>query len=120
MRLANSRSSGSWGAEPHPGAFSRTLRDYQARDKQWRPLYRTRRGQEEPIFDPPKGVGIVLRQRGTQRWEVLVDAAPRLVSDMLQLLKAERCLYVSIYERKIERVRWAQYLTLQTRDPASE
>ncbi len=108
------------GAEPHPGTFSTTLRDYLARDKQWQPLYRMRRGEREPIFDPPKGVTVLMKQWGKRSWDVPLDVQPHLASDMLRLLTSGRRLYLSIYERKIERVRWAQHVTLQTRDPAEE
>jgi hypothetical protein len=46
--------------------------------------------------------------------------APRFVQDALAILHLARPLYVSLHERKRDRARWVQGLTVQTIDPEIE
>jgi len=44
--------------------LSASLKDVQARDKHGSPMYRNYRGREIPIYDPPKGMGLLEKVRG--------------------------------------------------------
>jgi hypothetical protein len=96
------------------------LKDVQARDKHGSPLYRTYRGKEIRVYNPPKGMGLLDKVRGEKRWTAWLHAAPRFMSDALALLALKRDLFIEIHERKIERTRWVQGVTLQTSDPRDE
>ena len=96
------------------------LKDVHARDKHGSPQYRSYRGREIPVYNPPKGMGILDKVRGEQRWTAWVHATPRFVSDALALLSLRKELFLTIHERKIERTHWIQGITLQTADPREE
>jgi len=96
------------------------LKDVQKRNEYRAPEYRTYRGKDIPVYLPPKGMGVLERMRGESRWRGTFWAQPRFLSDLLLLLGHNRTLFLSITERKIERHRWMQSVTLQTTDPAEE
>lgn len=89
-------------------------------DKNRLPKYRAYRGKQIPVYAPPKGMGTLEKERGQPRWHGAVWAQPRYVNDLLVLLDHNQQLYLSIHERKIERKRWIQSITVQTSDPAEE
>lgn len=97
-----------------------TLRDAQARDERGSPQYRTYRGREIPVYNPPKGLGLLHKVRGEPRWAGWLFVATRSVNDMLVLLSHARDLFMAIHERRDGRTRWIQGMTLQTNDPAEE
>lgn len=96
------------------------LKDAQARDKHGSPQYRSYRGREIPVYSPPEGMGLLDKIRGERSWTAWLHAAPRFVSDALTLLTLRKDLFLTIHERKIERTRWVQGVTLQTSDPREE
>jgi hypothetical protein len=97
-----------------------SLKDTQLVDKHHVPTYRPYRGKQIPVYDPPKGMGTLQQERGEPRWHGTIWAQPRYVSDLLVLLGHNHELYLSIHERKLERRRWIQSITVQTTDPAKE
>ena len=100
--------------------LDRTLEDVQVRDEYGSPQYRDYRGRQIPVYEPPGGLGYLEKIKGEERWTAGLFVAPRIVSDMLVLLGHERALYLAIHERKENRTRWIQGLTLQTVDPEEE
>lgn len=96
-----------------------TLKDVQARDE-GSPKYRTYRGRQVPIYTPPKGMGLINKVRGEPRWTAWLRVWPCFASDALVLLCSARTLFLAVHERKSERNRWIQNLSLQTTDPAEE
>ena len=103
-----------------PSAFDVTLSDCQARDDDGDRKYRRVRGEDVPVYEVPKGIGMIERVRGVGGWSGWCWISPRAVSDMLVLLPNVSPLYISLHERKIGRTRWINGLTLQTTDPAEE
>jgi len=97
-----------------------TLKDVHVRGEYNSPQYREYRGQRLPVYDPPKGLGVIEKVRGEPRWTGWIFAQPRFVTDLLVLLGQGRPLYLALDERKIERRRWVRSVALQTRDPAEE
>jgi hypothetical protein len=108
------------GEATHAGDFSLTLRDVQKRDEHGAPVYRSYHGEPLPVYQPPSGIALIERRRGTAIWDLWVAVAPRLVSDMLVLLAQSRPLFLSLHERKTGRQRWIESIGLQTTDPAEE
>jgi hypothetical protein len=107
--------------DDHPESSSyRKLKDVQKRDEYRSPMYRAYRGRDLPVYDPPKGMGTLSKERGESRWHGTIWAQPRLLSDLLVLLGHGRPLFMDITERKIERHHWIQSVSLQTMDPAAE
>lgn len=108
------------GRELHAGEHSLTLKDFQARDEHWLPKYKMYRGEQIPVYDPPRGFGLLSRERGTGIWRAWFWMTPYLVSDMLLLLSQARPLFVQIHEYKSGRDRWIKSLSLQTMPPEEE
>jgi hypothetical protein len=96
------------------------LKDVQARDEHGSPQYRKYRGREIPVFVAPKGLGLLDKVRGETSWTGWIIATPRLVTDALVLLGKQETLFVALHERKIDRARWIQRVSLQTKDPSEE
>lgn len=102
------------------GGLGRTLADLQARDKSGARRYRQYRGREIPVFEPPAGMGLIRKRRGERRWYGWATVAPGFVQDALAILSQARPVYVSLHERRENRTRWVQGLTVQTIDPEIE
>lgn len=102
------------------GDIRATLKDVQERDEHGSPKYRQYRGRQIPIYKPPRGMGLIDTIRGEPRWTVWLRVSPRFTSDALALLDNGRSLYLAIHERKMNRTRWVQSVSLQTTDPAEE
>ena len=98
----------------------RKLEDVQVRDENNIRQYRTYRGDEIPVYDPPKGMGSIEKVRGEQLWRATIWAKPPYISDLLVLLGYDQQLYLSINERKLGRRRWIQSISVQTSDPSQE
>ncbi|MBB3455239.1 hypothetical protein FHT86_003538 [Rhizobium sp. BK313] len=97
-----------------------TLKDVQARDEHGSPKYRSYRGRQIPIYNAPKGMGLIDKVRGEPRWSAWLRVSPCFVSDALTLLGNGRRLFLAMHERKSDRTRWIQSVSLQTTDPAAE
>lgn len=97
-----------------------TLKDLQDRDEDRVPIYKTYRGENYPVYRDIPGIATLNKTRGENRWDAWIQVAPRLVSDMLALLPTGRPLYLAIHERKLDRKRWIESISLQTTDPAEE
>lgn len=65
-------------------------------------------------------MGTLEKKRGEPRWHAAIGVQPRYATDLLVLLGHDQHLYMAIHERKIERHRWVQGITVQTSDPAEE
>lgn len=109
-----------YGEDAPSMGMDRTLKSIQARDEHHAPVYRTYRGKRVPVFIVPKGMGLLEKIRGQARWTAWLHAAPRFVSDALVVLAQRRQVYVAIHERREQRSRWVQSLSVQTTDPAEE
>ena len=96
------------------------LKDVQVVDQNHVRQYRTYRGKDVPVYAPPKGMGSLDKTRSEPHWHGSVWAQPRYVSELLILLGHDKQLYLSIHERKVERQRWIQSISVQTSDPAEE
>ncbi len=66
--------------------FELTLADCQVRDGNGSLKYRKARGKAIPVYDVPKGIGYIERQRGTRIWTGCVWVKQQTVTDMLALL----------------------------------
>jgi len=104
------------------GAFDirATLKDVQVRDEHGSPKYRSYRGRQVPVYIPPKGMGLIDKVRGEPRWTAWLRVLPCFASDALVLLRSDRTLFLAVHERKRDRTRWIQSLSLQTTDPSEE
>jgi hypothetical protein len=106
-----------YGHEPNEGQFALTLADCQARDDKGLRRYRKRGDKQVPLYNVPKGIGLLDRQRGTRIWAGTAWVSPQVVTDMLTLLPHVRPLYIAFQELRVERTRWIVSLTLQTSKP---
>lgn len=109
-----------YGHETKDGMFESKLSEYHAHDEDCMPQYRKSKGRQVPLYKPPKGVGILERQRGTKKWMGSCWLPPQTVSDITSLLIQIKPLYASIHELKEGRSRWIVGLSVQTSDPAEE
>jgi hypothetical protein len=108
------------GSEPRQGEFALTLADCHVRSDSGVPKYQKARGKEVPVYQVPRGIGLLQRQRRAGSWTGWAWVSPQTVTDMLTLLPHVRPLYVAIHEVKVQRACWIVSLTLQTTDPVSE
>jgi hypothetical protein len=100
--------------------FDLTLKDCHVRDDHGSPKYRKARGKEIPIYDIPKGIGYIEKQRGTRDWIGCAWVRHYTLTDMLTLLPDVRPLYITFHERRLDRTNWIVGLTLQTNNPEEE
>lgn len=97
-----------------------SLKDMQARDESRIPIYKAYRGEDYPVYNKFPGITTLNKRRGEKLWDAWVRLSPRLVSDMLVILSGDRPLYMSIHERKANRKRWIESISLQTTNPEDE
>jgi hypothetical protein len=109
-----------YGDDAPSGYLQATLEDFQVRDEHRTPQYRTYRGRQVPIYKAPHGLGLLQKERGEARWTAWINVLPRLVSDMLMLLGTGKALYISLQERKHERLRWFEAFRCKPPIPPSE
>jgi hypothetical protein len=57
-----------YGADAPSRRLNLTLKDVQARNEHGSPQYREYRGKQIPIYNPPKGLGLLDKIRGEPRW----------------------------------------------------
>lgn len=108
-------------AEVSPASsIYRKLKDIHVVDEHRVRKYRKYRDRQIPIYAPPKGMGMLEKERGEPAWHGAIWVQPRYVNDLLVLLKHERQLFVSISERKIERQRWIRGVSVQTSHPEED
>lgn len=96
------------------------LKNVQVRDEHNIPQYRTIRGTTYPVYDSPQGLTALERMREARGWRAWIFSAPHFVTELLVLLPSNSQLYLSVQEKKADRKRWVQSVSLQTTDPASE
>ncbi|PCJ95120.1 MAG: hypothetical protein COA45_12390 [Zetaproteobacteria bacterium] len=107
-----------YGEERADWPFSLKLNDCQKIDDELIPIYRKIRGKEVPVYDLPKGIGYIERQRGIQHWRGAIWVPQRTITDMLALLPHVQPLYLdilTIMEKKHQNI---TSLSLQTNNPA--
>lgn len=97
-----------------------TLKEIQKRNEYDAPEYRTYRGKEIPIYNPPNGLGLTEKVRGEPAWTSWIFVKPSFVSDAFKLLALDKQLYLTIHERKEGRSRWVQNASIQSEDPEAE
>ena len=91
--------------------------DYRELDAKGSPVYHKRGDTRVPVYRRPLGIATLEKSRGEKRWTTCAFLAPRTVEAMRQLMYATRPLYLGIHERKADRKRRAQGISLQTTIP---
>jgi hypothetical protein len=109
-----------YGDQSDEGDLNAKLREFHIKDKNGDPKYRKSRGHYLPVYEVPKGVGLLQKVRGENSWNGCVWVPDRTVSMMLTLLNSMGALFVELHERRGARNRWVNSLRLQTTDPAYE
>lgn len=82
-----------------------TLKDVQKRDERGSPVFRKRRGELVPEYEPPHGIALLEKERGERAWSAWISLRHALVSDALTMLQHRQPLYIMIRARKIDRRR---------------
>jgi len=109
-----------YGEYSQPSRLDATLKEAQQRDKFGSPRYRTYRGKQIPVYDPPKGLATIKKVRGQTRWTSWLPVQPHFANDLLTLLGHQRPLFISIVEREEGRVHWIQGFSVQTAAPEED
>ena len=109
-----------YGNQPDTGDLNSRLREYHAKDKNEEPIYRKSRGYHRPVYEVPKGVGLLEKVRGENSWSGWVWVPEMTVAMMLTLLDGSGPVFAELHERRVERNRWINGLAVQTADPAYE
>ena len=97
--------------------FGLILKDCHVRDDEGTFKYHKVRGKELPVYDVPKGVGYIERQRGAAKWRGAAWVNQTTIANMLSLLTSVQSLYFMLHERKVNRTRWLVGISLQTYHP---
>ena len=108
------------GSEIHAGEHSLTLKDFQARDKHGVHVYKQYRGESIPVFEPPPGIAVINKRRGENAWDSWVCVNKQIINDILITLTHISPVYISIHEKKKDRQRWIQSISVQTSNPEEE
>lgn len=93
---------------------SGTLKEYQIYDESEGPVFKTFRGRRIPVLEPPKGIGFIDKVRGEKTWNGFVFTSRSFVAQTLQLLQADRDLFIVLTEKTHDRTRAIQYFSIQT------
>lgn len=96
------------------------LSDVHDRDKHGAPRYRSYRKRQIPVFWEPKGMALLNKERGADRWDAWIPARTRFIDHALRVLREERMRYLSLHIVRESRNRWVQRVELQTTDPREE
>ena len=100
--------------------FDAKLTNVHVRDEDGSLKYRKLRGRSLPVYDIPEGLGLLDKERGTRNWNGWLWVPEHTLTQMLILLTNVKPLYLEIHERKIERTRWINGVSLQMTDPNEE
>ena len=108
------------GSEPRPNEFSLRLNDCHRRDEEGALMYRTVRGKEQPIYDIPKGLGLLNKASDDKDWYGWGWVSQQTTTDMISVLTLIEPLYLENHEMKEGGSRWIVGLSLQTINPANK
>ncbi len=100
--------------------LSDTLQKYHQKNSKGELQYKKYKDGHWPVYDPPKGIGLLDKERGKNRWHGHVWVLNETVTQMLAMLNSNQPLFMFVHEHKIERARWIRNVSLQTTDPAHE
>lgn len=109
-----------YGLKPMDWRLRRRLKDYQAVDEQGSLKYRKYRGDYYPIYELPKQIGYLQKNRHYGVWAGAAWVSPDVASDMLTMLLHIEAPYLALHEIRISRKRGIVRISLQTNDPAEE
>jgi hypothetical protein len=109
-----------YGDRSDEGDLDARLKEYHVKDKHGNPKCRKSGGRYMPVYEIPKGVGFLQKERGENSWNGCAWVPNQTVSMMLTLLVGNGPVFVELHERRVARNRWINGLTLQTTDPAYE
>lgn len=96
------------------------IKDLQKRDKEGFHVFKKYKDGHVPVYNDPHPLAYLEKVRGEPRWNLWMQVAPEMVSDSLSLLSGEKAVHVALHERKENRRRRIQSLSVQTTDPAEE
>ena len=109
-----------YGDQSDEGDLNARLKEFHIKDKNGDPKYRKSRDHYLPVYEIPKGIGFIQKERGVNSWNGCIWVPNQTVAMMLTLLDKMGALFVELHERRIARNRWINSLSLQTTDPAYE
>ena len=75
-----------YGNQPDTGDLNSRLHEFRAKDKNGDPKYRKLRGCYQPVYEIPKGIGLLQKVRGENSWSGCVWVPNNTVAMMLTLL----------------------------------
>ncbi|MDZ7790295.1 MAG: hypothetical protein U5L08_07360 [Xanthomonadales bacterium] len=96
------------------------MKDFHKANEKGELRYRKYRRDDYPVYDLPKQIGFLQKNRHYKVWTGAVWIAQNVVSDMLALLLRFDSLYIALHEVRVQRRRGIFGITLQTNDPAEE
>lgn len=108
------------GGSSDTGILGQKIKDLHRKSKDGFHEYRQYRGRNYPVYEDPPELGLVEKVRGESRWIAWASVHQQMITDALILLSGNRPIYASINEKKFERKRWVQSISVQSTDPAIE
>ena len=108
------------GGDIYAGELDATLKDFQALDEHGAPVYKKYRRELIPVFTKPRGIATLDKRRGEGIWDAWITVKQSLVHDMLVTLTHIKPVYIAVHEKKEDRRRWVQSISLQSTNPEEE
>lgn len=108
------------GKDSQSRSLNMKLSDIQARDKFGARRYQSYRGRDIPIFEPPKGLCTVEKQRGEGIWRLWIFERCAFVAQALAVLRHHSSCFVALDAHKVERHWWIRSFSVQTLHPEIE
>jgi len=106
--------------DPNNDLLNPTLDNFQVREDDGSRKYRKARGQLDPVYRIPKGMGLFGKTRGKNNWDGTIWVPQHIVAQMTVLLTSSRTLYIEMIDIKAERKRRLTHLSLQTSNPIED
>ena len=107
-----------------PAHLSRRLRyrikQFRKTDDDGTPIYKKYRDGEFPVYEKPPGIARIDKVRGEDQWPIWMQVAPQMTSDTLLTLASGKQVWLWFQEKKEDRQRWVEYLSVQTKAPEEE
>lgn len=97
-----------------------SVEDLYERDQYGSTKYKKYRHGSYPVVREPPSLGIIEKIRGEEHWHCWIPIEGRMVSDSMILVAGNKPVYISMTERKSNRVRHVRHISIQTIDPDIE
>jgi hypothetical protein len=105
-----------YGKGPDEKGFDARLKEFRVKDSNGDFKYRKSGGYQLPVYEAPKGIGFLQKERGENSWNGCAWVPNQTVFLMLDLLERRGPVFAALHERKVARHRWINELIEKAKD----